>query len=105
MTEQNSAKIHWSFWLISGLAFVWNAMGILNFFVQMVPEIVKTFPESHQAIINGRPVWATLGFAIAVFGGTIGCFFAASQKIGCLLFVYRIVNWCIDYNESCHRYC
>ncbi|MBH55379.1 MAG: hypothetical protein CMI18_13685 [Opitutaceae bacterium] len=30
-------------------------------------------PESHQAIINSRAVWGTIAFAIAVFGGTMGC--------------------------------
>ena len=41
--------------------------------MQTNPEIVSAMPASHQAIIIGRPAWATGGFAIGVFGGVIGC--------------------------------
>jgi len=93
MTEQNSIKIHWSFWLISALAFVWNAMGVLNFFVQMNPEIVASFPDSHRAIINDRPVWATIGFAFAVFGGTIGCLLLLLRKsVAFYLFILSLLG-------------
>ena len=48
-------------------------MGSVNFIVQMDPDMVSSYRESEQAIIIGRPVWATLGFAAAVFGGALGC--------------------------------
>jgi hypothetical protein len=35
---------------------------------------------SHRAIIEGRPVWATGGFAIAVFGGALGCLLLLLRK-------------------------
>jgi hypothetical protein len=42
-------------------------------FMQMNAEAIAAMPETHRAIIEGRPAWATGGFAIAVFGGAIGC--------------------------------
>lgn len=73
MNEKNNSSVHWSFWGISILTLAWNAMGGLNFFMQLSPEAVASFPETHRAIIEGRPAWATAGFAVAVFGGTLGC--------------------------------
>ena len=65
-------KIHWSFWLISSIALVWNVMGSLNFIMQMDPDTLANYPESAQALIVSRPSWATIAFAVAVFGGAIG---------------------------------
>ena len=72
MNEGAKPSVHWSFWLISVVALVWNAMGGMNFVMQMNAEMVASFPETHQAIINGRPFWATGGFAVSVFGGALG---------------------------------
>ena len=68
-----AGKAHWSFWLIGVIMLIWNVMGALNFFGQMTPDIAALYPESERAIFENRPLWATLGFAIAVFGGTLGC--------------------------------
>jgi hypothetical protein len=48
-------------------------MGCVNFFVQMDPDMVSSYRESEKAMIQGRPVWATAAFAVAVFGGALGC--------------------------------
>ena len=63
---------HWSFWLIGGVTLLWNAMGAINFIVQMMPGTTEAYRASEQAIITGRPVWATVGFFVAVVGGTAG---------------------------------
>lgn len=47
-------------------------MGILNYFKQMNPDALAGFSETHRAVIDNRPAWATAGFALAVFGGTFG---------------------------------
>jgi hypothetical protein len=43
-------------------------------------EFVATLPETHRAIIEGRPAWATGGFAIGVFGGALGCLLLLFRK-------------------------
>ena len=72
--------VHWSFWLISVFALLWNIGGAVNYFLQTNLEFVAALPETHRAIIEGRPVWATGGFAIGVFGGAIGCLLLLLRK-------------------------
>lgn len=72
MSDETIGRVHWSFWVIGGIALIWNILGGVNFFAQMNADVVATYPESARAIIEGRPAWATAGFAIAVFGGALG---------------------------------
>lgn len=72
MNEKTAGGVHWSFWAIGAFALIWNVMGAMNFVMQMNPEMLGAYRESERAIIEGRPVWATGGFAIAVFGGALG---------------------------------
>jgi len=72
--------IHWSFWLISVIALLWNVGGAINYLMQTNLGYVVTLPESHRAIIEGRPIWATGGFAIGVFGGALGCLMLLFRK-------------------------
>jgi hypothetical protein len=80
MSEGKIEGVRWPFWTISVVALIWNVMGVINFFVQMNPEVVSAYRESEQAIIVGRPAWATAAFAIAVFGGAIGCLLLLRRK-------------------------
>lgn len=73
MTDKAGVKKHWIFWIICILGLLWNAGGAANYLMQTNMEFVNSMPETHQAIINGRPAWATGGFAVGVFGGVIGC--------------------------------
>lgn len=80
MSNKTVSGVHWSFWAISVLALIWNLMGCINFLLQMNAEVLASFPESHRVLIEGRPVWATAGFAIAVFGGALGCLLLLLRK-------------------------
>ena len=72
MNDETADGVHWSFWAIGAVALIWHVMGGVNFFVQMNADAVAAMPETHRAIIEGRPSWATGGFAITVFGGALG---------------------------------
>ncbi len=80
MNDETVGGVHWSFWAIGAVALIWNAMGVINFFVQMNADALAAMPESHRAIVEGRPVWATGAFAIAVFGGALGCLLLLFRK-------------------------
>lgn len=80
MNDEAVGRVHWSFWAIGAVALIWNAMGVMNFFMQMNADTLASFPESHRAIVEGRPAWATAGFAIAVFGGALGCLLLLLRK-------------------------
>ena len=80
MNDETVGGIHWSFWLISVVALIWNVGGAVNYLMQTNLEFVATLPETHRAIIDGRPAWATGGFAIGVFGGALGCLLLLFRK-------------------------
>lgn len=67
------AKPHFSFWIFAAVGLLWNLMGCLNYIMQANADAVAQMPELYQAIIAARPAWATAAFAIAVFGGAVGC--------------------------------
>ncbi len=73
MNDETASSVHWGFWLIGAIALLWNVGGAVNFIVQMMNvDMLDSYRESERAIIENRPVWATIGFAIAVFGGALG---------------------------------
>ncbi len=80
MNDKTVGGVHWSFWLIGAVALIWNVVGVINFFVQMNPDVLAAYRESERAIVEGRPAWATGAFAIAVFGGAVGCLLLLLRK-------------------------
>lgn len=73
MDNKPEVKIHWSFWVLGLFMLLWNLMGCINFLIQMNPEMISSYRDTEQAIIQGRPIWATISFAVAVFGGALAC--------------------------------
>ena len=80
MNDETVGGVRWSFWTIGAVALIWNVMGVINFFGQMNAGMLAAMPESERAIIEGRPAWATGAFAIAVFGGALGCLLLLLRK-------------------------
>ena len=82
MNDTDINKIHWSFWAISIFMLLWNVMGSMNFLWQINADIetLATLPETHRAIIEGRPIWATGGFAVGVIVGSLGCLLLLFKK-------------------------
>ena len=66
--------------MIGMVTLIFNAMGDVNYFVQMNADSLASFPELYRPIIEGRPAWATAAFAIAVFGGSLGCILLLLRK-------------------------
>ena len=80
MNDENDVGVHWSFWAIGAVGLIWNVLGAINFFVQMNADSLAAYREVEQALIAGRPAWATVAFAIAVFGGSLGCLLLLLKK-------------------------
>ena len=80
MNDETVSRVHWSFWLIGVVALVWNVGGVINYFVQMNPDMLDAYRESERAIIENRPAWATGAFAFAVVGGSGGCLLLLFKK-------------------------
>lgn len=79
MTNQTSNR-SWLFWVIAALGLFWNIGGSLNYLMQTDPQAVARLPDSHRAIIDSRPWWATTGFALGVFAGAFGCLLLIMRK-------------------------
>lgn len=64
------------FWIVSGIALLWNLLGVMAYMAQvtMSPEALHALPENERTLIETTPSWATGAFAVAVWGGTLGAF-------------------------------
>lgn len=80
MKDETVVGLHWSFWAIGAVALIWNLMGVANFAVQMSAGALPAYQEAERAIIEGRPVWATGAFALAVIGGALGSLLLLLRK-------------------------
>ncbi len=71
----NGVKPPTWFWIVSGLALVWNLLGVRAYVMQvtMSPEALAALPDAKRALYETTPAWATGAFAIAVWGGALGC--------------------------------
>ena len=80
MTDQTKAPT--SFWIISIVALIWNLMGLWSFFAHWkMPQSVKDAmkPEA-LALMESYPSWTYIVFAIATFGGLLGCILLLMRK-------------------------
>jgi hypothetical protein len=80
MNNEKIGGVHRSFWAIGAVALIWNVMGVINFFMQMNPDALADYPEAARSLVEGRPEWATGAFAVAVFGGALGCLLLLLRK-------------------------
>jgi len=70
------------FYLIAGLAFIWNLLGVMAFIGQMftTPEMIAEMSQAEQDLYNSTPIWAIVAFGFAVFGGAFGCLALLMKK-------------------------
>ncbi len=93
MNDETVGGVHWSFWTIGAVALIWNVMGVINYLVQMNADSLAAYREVERAIIEGRPAWATGAFAIAVFGGALGCLLLLLRKsVAYYLFIASLLG-------------
>ncbi len=88
MSEKVTGSVHWSFWVVGAVALVWNAMGVLNLVMQMNPDVLATYPESHQTIVANQTGWIAASVTVAIIGGTIGCVLLLLRKAGAVYLFY-----------------
>lgn len=78
----NSNIIPKWFFIVAVIAALWNVMGIFAYIatVTISAEDILKMPQAQQDIHNATPAWANGAFAIAVFGGFIGCLLLLVKK-------------------------
>lgn len=57
------------------VALLWNLMGCAAYLmdVMLTPEAIAAMSADQQALYAARPAWAVALYAIAVWGGALGC--------------------------------
>ncbi|WP_298485772.1 hypothetical protein [uncultured Maribacter sp.] len=63
------------FWMVSGLALLWNLAGVGAYLqhAYMSIEDLEKLSQAERLLYESQPSWVTAAFAIAVWGGTLGC--------------------------------
>ncbi|MBY5959243.1 hypothetical protein KUV50_13910 [Membranicola marinus] len=63
------------FYILTIILLLWNAMGLFAFFDQVMISAARleALPDNERNLYENTPVWAVIAFALAVFGGTLGC--------------------------------
>lgn len=83
MGAEMRSKAPWWFWLISGVALVWNLMGVgayLNDARMSDTELIETYGEILGQATIAQPAWVTAAYALAVFAGALGCLLLLLRK-------------------------
>lgn len=91
-TKSKSPK---GFWIIGIVALLWNLMGVASYLQQayMTEEALAALPAEQQALYENVPAWVTGAFALAVFGGLLGCILLLmKKKLATLLFIISLIS-------------
>lgn len=92
MNEKTIVSVHWSFWVIVTVGLLFNLIGCANYISQMNAETVAAMPDEFRVMVESRPGWGTGAFAIAVFGGALGCVLLLLRKsVAVYVFIVSLV--------------
>jgi hypothetical protein len=61
--------------IVAVLGLLWNLFGVYNYLM-----VVGMVPGADEASVSAMPAWVTGAFAVAVFGGALGCLGLAMLK-------------------------
>ncbi len=75
MTDNGITKPPVWFWVVSAVALLWNIMGALAYLSQayMSIEDLEKMSQAERLLHESQPAWVTGAYAIAVWGGVLGC--------------------------------
>ncbi len=99
--SQESIKLPIWFWIVAGVALVWNAMGVMSFIsaATMSADAIAKLPEAEGALYVNTPIVTTIAFAVAVFGGLFGSLFLLLRKsLATTLFAASLVGIVIQFS-------
>lgn len=71
-----------TFWVIAGLALLWNLMGLLAFVgeMNMTAEMIAELPAEQQALYAAKPAWVDIVFGLSVISGVLACVLLLLKK-------------------------
>ncbi len=61
------------FWVVGGVALLWNLLGVVAYLMQvnMTADDLAALGEAERQLYETMPAWATGAFALGVFGGAL----------------------------------
>ncbi len=73
--ENSSSKPNVWFWIISIVGLIWNGFGAMNYLAQTTMSDAQkaAYTPEQLTIVEANPAWVTGAFALAVWGGVLGC--------------------------------
>ncbi|MCX7549544.1 hypothetical protein [Xanthomarina sp. F2636L] len=95
MTNISTNKPPIWFWIVSIIALIWNLMGVIVYIGQayMTDAELADLSATEQTLYNNIPVWVTIAFAIAVFGGTLASIaLLLRKKLSLKLFIISLLG-------------
>ena len=75
MTTETRIKPPVWFWVVGVLALLWNLSGVVAYLDQafMSDMDLGKLPDAERMLHESEPAWVTGAFALAVWGGALGC--------------------------------
>ncbi len=75
MNEKSSNKPPTWYWVVTVLALLWNLVGVWAYLGSafMKDEIRADLSPEQVVLFDSTPAWVTAAFAIATWGGLLGC--------------------------------
>jgi hypothetical protein len=82
MEESPSIKPPKWFYIVAGVALVWNLMGVIAYLQDaMITEAeIAALPAAEQIFYQDIADWAVSAYAFAVWGGFVGCLLLLLRK-------------------------
>ena len=83
MSDPINGKPPTAFWIIGGVALVWNLIGLALYYMQVsaTDEVLRAaYGEAEYEYLSSIPTWVTAAYAIAVTAGVLGCILLLMRK-------------------------
>ena len=90
LQANSPVKAPWHLWVVGIVGTLWSAMGAMDYVMTklQVESYMAAFTPEQLEFFYGFPIWVNAAWAIAVWGGVIGCIILLLRKsvaVGVLL--------------------
>lgn len=97
--NKNSEVPTRQFLVVSSIALAWNLIGIITYLmtVTISTENLNAMSVEERALYSEVPLLISISYAIAVFGGTLGCILLILRKTSAIgIFFVSLIAICIQ---------
>ena len=80
--ENAKSKPNVWFWVIGVVGLIWNGLGSMNYIMHTTNSeaLQENYTADQLAFVEASPAWVTGAFALAVWGGLLGCLLLLLRK-------------------------